>query len=269
MSELDDRLSQAYPPGYKENNKYSAKVHSLLAKLSEPIDPNKIEFKGIEYEWEANELKELHREWFPVRYPDSFFRDLYRKRYHTLLAVYRTKLPGEKQKSVLILGSITYETREPDTSILGFSLTQLCDDDTQGLYIMTLGVVNEVRKTGIAGKLLQQVINIVRANSSVKYVYLDVISYNHSAIRFYQKNGFVFVACKTKYYELFGNSYDAHVYSLFINGGTKAWRAEDYKQCVKNVLHFLNVPCHCYRLCAFFCKKLKNNKYTKIKSIKV
>ena len=56
---------------------------------------------------------------------------------------------------------------------------------------MTIGVIDEVRKLGIGTRLLSSITeHVERYHSSVEAIYLHVIIYNHSALKFYDKNGF-------------------------------------------------------------------------------
>lgn len=264
----DTRLSQAFPPGFKGNNKYYAKVHTYLKELGQEIDVDKIEFKEIEYQWEVDELQKLHKEWFPVPYPDAFFQALYEKRYDTILAVYRVKLPGERLEKTLILGSISYELQPISNKILKFSMKQLCRE-YQAIYIQTFGVINEVRNKGIASKLLSQVLQEADEDSDIKYVYLDVIPYNEAAIRFYVKQNFSYAFRREGFYELFGQTYDSHVYVLFRNGGKRAWRGESCRKLVEKIAHVVNIPSHCADLCVYLSTKLKKNKKKKTDFIEV
>lgn len=258
MGESDLRLSEAFPPGFKNNNTYHAKVHSFLSTLETEIDLESIEFKKIENESELEEIKKLHKEWFPVEYPDAFFREMYGGRYQTLLAIYRAKVLGQKKTETFILGSITYEILEIDNNVHQFSIKQLCNQD-RGLYIVTFGVVNELRKKGLAGRLLDQVIQIAKERRNIKYIYLDVVTYNKTAINFYLKHGFRYIYCKENNYLLFSKWYHAGVYALFLNGGKKAWYSEDYIRCAKKCLRHLNVFSYCRGAYNFLCKKRMKN----------
>ncbi len=58
------------------------------------------------------------------------------------------------------------------------------------IYVMTLGVVDELRSSGLANRLLKQMISYTEFLPSVKLIELHVVSYNKRAIKFYKKNGF-------------------------------------------------------------------------------
>ena len=252
------RLSQAFPPDYTENNQYFATVHSCLESLDSEINLKQIELRELEYEWEANELSNLYKEWFPISYPDSFFEDLYKKRYSTILAVYHPKSADPNQKH-LILGCLTYSIQQTDEKILKSSINYLFNEP-QALHIQTLGVVNEFRNKGVASRLLNRVIQIANENSNIKYLYLNVVEYNAAAIKFYKKHNFTLVCCRKNYYDIFGQTYDSELYALFTNGGKKAWYEEDYKWLAKKTMQFVNIPGHCYDLCSYLINRLTPTK---------
>lgn len=51
----------------------------------------------------------------------------------------------------------------------------------------------------------------------VKYLYLDMVTYNKTAARFYQKNGFSLMRTKRNHYDIEGKMYDAYVYVWHTN----------------------------------------------------
>ena len=52
----------------------------------------------------------------------------------------------------------------------------------------------------------------------IKYIYLDMVTYNKSAGRFYEKNGFMVVRTKLKHYTIENNLYDAYVFIWYVSG---------------------------------------------------
>jgi ribosomal protein S18 acetylase RimI-like enzyme len=58
-----------------------------------------------------------------------------------------------------------------------------------GAYIMTIGVIDECRRLGLGTMLLEKTIEILQQNWTIcEVIYLHVIDYNESAIRFYERN---------------------------------------------------------------------------------
>jgi ribosomal protein S18 acetylase RimI-like enzyme len=83
---------------------------------------------------------------------------------------------------------------------------------------MTIGVIDEVRKLGIGSKLLACIIDLMELQyKQTLVVYLHVVDYNLSALRFYEKNQFIVAGTESDHYEIHGKSYDAVTLYRFIN----------------------------------------------------
>jgi len=216
---IEIRISHSFPPNYSKNNEYQAQVHSIIEKFNLKIQPEDISFRPIQTSEEIEELKLLHKEWFPVDYQHRFFDNVQaNKLVKSIAAVYDFTYDDEVYP--LILGCIVYEYRFLDHDLTQFSFSDLCGD-SYGIYILTFGVINELRSQGLGSILLNKVLNLAKSDKTIKYVYLDVIAYNNPGVRCYERNGFVKVYCKRKHYKLFGERYDALVYCWYINGGKK------------------------------------------------
>ncbi|KAH0632084.1 hypothetical protein JD844_020147 [Phrynosoma platyrhinos] len=92
-------------------------------------------------------VKQLCGDWFPIEYPDSWYRDITsNKKFFSLAATYRGTIVG------MIVAEIKSRTKvhKEDGDILasGFPV------DTQVAYILSLGVVKEFRKHGIGRSFL-------------------------------------------------------------------------------------------------------------------
>ncbi|XP_032253608.1 clusterin-associated protein 1 isoform X3 [Phoca vitulina] len=87
-------------------------------------------------------VKHLCGDWFPIEYPDSWYRDITsNKKFFSLAATYRGAIVG------MIVAEIKSRTKihKEDGDILASSFSV----DTQVAYILSLGVVKEFRKHGI------------------------------------------------------------------------------------------------------------------------
>lgn len=230
------RISHSFPPDYQENNKYLAHVHTVFQDLKLDIDSKKVHYRPIKNSSELRELKLLHKEWFPPDYPAEFFDELFKNKiYKAILAVYDVEY--KKQKTSVILGCITYEQKEVSYDFINLSLSDLCHDKL-GFYMLTFGVINEVRSKGIGSALIRHLIDTARENHLVKCVYLDVVDYNDQGIRCYEKNGFTYVMRQSNYYDIFGKEYDALVYCYYLNGGRKPIKFRDLIQSCGNTFPF-------------------------------
>lgn len=87
-------------------------------------------------------VKHLCGDWFPIEYPDSWYRDITsNKKFFSLAATYRGAIVG------MIVAEIKSRTKihKEDGDILASNFSV----DTQVAYILSLGVVKEFRKHGI------------------------------------------------------------------------------------------------------------------------
>ena len=70
-------------------------------------------------------------------------------------------------------------------------------------------MINEARKMGIGRNLIVKMCHFERKHIHVKAIKLDVIDYNHTAIRFYARMGFLHILTKENHYRLFDKNYNA------------------------------------------------------------
>lgn len=251
-----DRLSHSFPPDYEENNKYIAKVHTLFPQLDSEFDASKVYYRGVGDELELDEVRALHKEWFPPQYPDDFYRGLLSGAYYrSLLCLYDGMIKGQKQ--TLVLGCATYEMRETSGELMRLNLKNLCKE-TRSLYILTIGVINEVRSKGIGTALLKNLMLEAETDEDVKYIYLDVVAYNDQGIRCYERNGFHRIGTKTDHYDLFGKWYDAYVYIYYVNG---AERPRTWKEMCKLCTICIKIPGLLLSGCSSLIRKITNKNF--------
>lgn len=75
---------------------------------------------------------------------------------------------------------------------------------------MTIGIVDECRRLGLGTKLLNEVIKVINLNwFNCEIIYLHVVDYNESAIRFYERNNFRTLKRIKNHYVIFEKDYDA------------------------------------------------------------
>lgn len=162
---------------------------------------------------DQSEVKNLCCEWFPIEYPDKWYDDIvHDPKYFSLAAceVYTQRIVGLVVADTLPLGNCNRE----DQQILhqSFSLT------TPVCYILILGVVKEYRRQGLAGTLLQQLLNVLYKRGTCKAIYLHVLYSNKQAIQFYQTKHFQYRIHLPYYYCIKGENYDGYCFALYING---------------------------------------------------
>eukprot|EP00927_Polykrikos_kofoidii_P051725 TRINITY_DN45518_c0_g1_i1.p1 TRINITY_DN45518_c0_g1~~TRINITY_DN45518_c0_g1_i1.p1 ORF type:complete len:368 (-),score=40.65 TRINITY_DN45518_c0_g1_i1:62-1165(-) len=162
---------------------------------------------------------------------------------------------GDGEFTENLLGMITMSTccehhADDISSILGGDCASLCDnsqtsrawtpaapsDVQEGAidepapktgclaYILTLGVVDEFRRRGLARELLRRLVMHVDDHMShIQAVYLHVVTYNDAAIRLYESMHFHRIAQFNSFYFLHGKYYDSFLYSSYRHGGRPPW----------------------------------------------
>ena len=129
-----------------------ANIHKILSKGGVVIDPNEIVYTQWTPEFDINELKLLHREWFPIDYDVTFFDKIVDGTQDCFLATYPYKTK-KKRNNYCIIGAILFNIQEIDYSKIQFTFDSFWEDFFT-IYILTIGVVNEARRLGIATKFL-------------------------------------------------------------------------------------------------------------------
>eukprot|EP00347_Sterkiella_histriomuscorum_P021403 403334091 len=196
-------------------------IHKLLRREMTQIDPSKIYFSEID-KLHLAELKQLHEEWFPLIYPDTFYNKIHKRK---ILAIGCFIDLDEDNRNV-ILGTILvniknnndeivqmYQAKDYSNSgMFGWLRQTITCREYQAAYIMTLGVVDECRRMGLGSMLLNEAIKTLQVqNTASEVIYLHVVDYNETAIRFYEKNDFRMLKRIKDHYLIFEKPYDALV----------------------------------------------------------
>lgn len=69
--------SDAWPESAASSNQVKASVHNLLVENSDRVNLDSIYFRQLTSE-DLKEVKNLHEEWFPLSYPDSFYNRIHK-----------------------------------------------------------------------------------------------------------------------------------------------------------------------------------------------
>lgn len=163
---------------------------------------------------DQTEVKSLCCDWFPIEYPDQWYDDIVvENKYFSLAACEKNtqRIVGLLVADIFCFGQCNKE----DQLILHKSFpytTPVC-------YILILGVVKEYRRQGLAGILLQNLINSLNKRGTCKAIYLHVLFSNRQAIQFYQSKQFQYRAHLPHYYCIKGENLDGYSFALYINGG--------------------------------------------------
>ncbi|RWS28071.1 hypothetical protein B4U80_07151 [Leptotrombidium deliense] len=161
-------------------------------------------------------VRQLCKEWFPIAYPKTWYEDITSNpRFFTLAATLNSQIVG------LIVAEIKPQLKcnAEDQGLLSKQFSK----HTSVAYILTLGVVKEHRRYGIATLLLDNFIEHLMKSRDCKAVYLHVLTTNLVAIRFYEKRQFRRHLYLPLYYYINGEGKDGFSYVLYINGGHHPW----------------------------------------------
>ncbi|KAL8601517.1 hypothetical protein ACOMHN_000459 [Nucella lapillus] len=167
---------------------------------------------------DVGEVKKLCSEWFPIEYPDSWYDDITSSpRFYSLAATHHSRIIG------LIVAELKPKAKlnKEDGDILSNHYAP----SIQVAYILSLGVVGDFRRNGIASLLLDSLLSYLTSKERVgcKAVYLHVLATNTVAIRFYERRNFKPHSFLPFYYSIQGKPRDGYSYVLYINGGQPPW----------------------------------------------
>ncbi|XP_066257723.1 N-alpha-acetyltransferase 60 isoform X2 [Euwallacea similis] len=176
---------------------------------------------------DLDEVRALCQEWFPIEYPFYWYEEITSSNssFYSLAAVYKKQIIG------LIVAEIIPHSRlhEEDAGILAKSFSD-CDI----AYILSLGVLKEYRRNGIATLLLDSLLKNLTTpeRKKVKAAFLHVLTTNSAAIRFYEKRKFKLHTFLPYYYSIKGRCKDGFMYVLYLNEGHPPWKCTDYIKCM-------------------------------------
>lgn len=185
---------------------------------------------------DAPEVRRLCTDWFPIEYPDSWYHDITSNpRFFALAAMYGGRIIG----LIVAESKPQSQCNREDAGLLAGNFAPTA----HVAYILTLGVVREYRRNGIATLLLDSLLSHLSQHSSssssvggggsdasvsCKAVYLHVLASNTSALQFYERRRFRPHAFLPLYYSVRGAPRDGYSYVLYINGGHPPWTILDY-----------------------------------------
>ena len=267
--------SEAFPPselGTRDKLSPVSEVHSLVSNIK--IDPSKIIFKTLTHE-NVIEIKNLHKEWFPIDYDDKCFEVVIKNESSSFYSQGAFYTVGDKE---IILGSIMVDFQNASEKFKNHSSPEILEkisneisfidemsctltfNDYICAYIMTIGVIDECRRMHLGTQLINKAIEKCLQNELCVCLYLDVIIYNEGAIKFYNKNNFEEVTTIKNYYRVYKNLYDAKVFvKIFTKKEKENYRNKNYSkfyqvfQYISLPFHFLictitlNLCCKCFR----------------------
>jgi len=124
-------------------------------------------------------------------------------------------------KKKMIVGAVVFEFSTDSEDVNASWIKRTFSSEYNSLYIMTLGVVDELRSSGLAKRLLDQTITFAQSRPNISLISLHVVSYNKRAIKFYKKHNFDYLEYLSDHYHIMGKEYDGLKLGLFVNGGKR------------------------------------------------
>lgn len=237
--------SEAFPPlsttGEREKIYALSEFHNAFKNPYFTIDPKNITFASLDKS-HIDEVMTLHQEWFPIKYDKSFFEvtlNQNNSNYYSIGALYKDPDGGHD----MILGMALVEFQEISTKFKHHTsqdilkkisnqinffdemTTLLSFNDYHCGYIMTIGVLDECRRMGLGSILLRKIVKACLDDSLCVCIYLDVVTYNEAAIKFYKKNNFVETNEIKNYYHIGEEVYDSKVFCRVLTNKEK----QEYK----------------------------------------
>jgi len=189
-----------------------------------------------------DDVYNLCRASFPLNYPHNWYRDVVNGTYISFGLFFTS--PDNKPQL---------------TSLLVAELKRVCDCDIEDqclhkdpgayvIYILSLAVNELFRRQGIATVLLKFLMSTyVGVHPFPKLVYLHVLSLNESAIKFYQKNGFIHFATLKNYYEINGSEFAGCTFVYYTKQKSIFWPLKEFLNFVVLLISYPFRNC-CFRL---------------------
>ena len=274
--------SEAFPPnkdGSRSNISQYSNIHDIIKdenELTKKINPVNIIYKPLR-ESHLDEIKKLHKEWFPIDYDNNYFKQIFTNKYGTYFTIGAFYTMGDTE---IILGMALCEYREVGNYFINHTsreaIKEICNNidfneeasaylkcqSYNCVYIMTIGVLDEYRQLHIGSNKIKKIYEIALCDNLCVGVYLDVAEYNKCAINFYEKIGFKNVARIKNYYDIKNNFYDSIVFlKIFTRKEKDDFRTKYFSFWRKLLNNLILMPINLiYKIIIFFlcCQCFRN-----------
>lgn len=174
------------------------------------------------------DVRAAHVQLFPIDYEDAFFEKAVR-RLNRILSYGAFDSSSGHEKLVGFVTARTVplaEVDRMDRRYMGLHHSSL--DGLTVVYILTLGVLPEYQKQGIATKLIHWLQQHAESSGATA-IFLHVITYNDAAMRLYQKCCFQCIAWMENFYNIRSGRqinpnqthYDAYLFMKWMGGDLK------------------------------------------------
>jgi len=224
--------SDAYPERLKSNLRPISDVHQYITNMDKITLIENIYFNTLTRN-HISELSKLYKEWFPVNYSPEYFHKIF-----STIEINKGIAIGAFYSfngNSYIIGAILCEYKNdfafrhscPYDLINRCCLSKFINPFEYG-YISTIGVCDEFRRYGLGTKLLNELIKNVSLRRQCIAIYLHVIEYNQSALKFYFTNNFDEVNTIYGYYYIDEVRYNAKVFLKVLSENVKIFNNTEY-----------------------------------------
>jgi histone acetyltransferase MCC1 len=200
----------------------------LLPESSSPFRKRRFRCRMIQPQ-DREVIQRLHEEWFPVLYQDEFFDELVQGRMigsgdplFTRLAIENDEGDGgdHEEAEERIVGCVvgSFVNAHLLSKFMQDLLINNLAEHPRMFYIMTLGCVQSVRRTGLATTMIDECLAAVEQDVECGVVYLHVKVDNVAAIRMYEKLGFHRVTEIQNYYTIEETLHNCFLYARYFHG---------------------------------------------------
>lgn len=233
--------SDAFPPKQALESKKIQPAHSNIHKFLQvkniEIKSSMVKLRKIKKE-DLDQIKPLFKEWFPLNYDEPFYNKIFvrlEKETGLSLVAYidnpqfsqpkieEANLQTTKENldnlpeliiGLIITNKVTLENYIDSIPYRYENLSYLDEISfctKYFVYVQSLGVIDECRRLRLGTLLLDEIINIHNRDFHCLGIYLHVVAYNKTAIKFYEKNSFKEMNHLFNYYFINETYYDSKV----------------------------------------------------------
>jgi len=190
-------------------------------------------------------VKTLCAQVFPIEYPDCWYNEITSNQ--QLISLAASTFADNRIVAILVAEMKTLnQCNFEDRDILAKSFAA----NTRVAYILSLGVLPEYRRRGLAGRLLDHLLHYLTSTvtGDAKAVYLHVLCENATAIRFYERRRFRRHAVLVHYYRIDDVPCNGYTYVLYVNGGEAPFSLHEWCATATALLVYpLRRLCHVLR----------------------
>jgi ribosomal protein S18 acetylase RimI-like enzyme len=210
---MDVLKSESWPIDQREVQPISP-THQILKKHQFVLQD--VYYRDLIPSLDKLQMKDLHDEWFPLKYQEDFYQHIFNNARNINIGAF-VKIDGSEYLIGSVSAVVVRNVYQPLNMFVAACIGCLKACLSYTCYICSVGVIDEARKFGIGKELIRKVDNAARSRlKECRTISLHVVTYNESAIKFYQRLGFTIRATERNYYLIFHRPYSAHYmeYSL-------------------------------------------------------